>query len=69
MSAKTRMKDRRDIGQVMSPIEKMLAARQMSSCCVGVEALIEQDSSEIRIERSDNHRLKSFKQRIFCGTG
>lgn len=37
-------KDRRDIGQVVSPIEKMAAAREVSSCCVGVEAALETDS-------------------------
>ena len=68
MRAKPPMQDRRDIGEVVFPIEKMLAARQMSSCCVGDEALIEQDSSAIRMESSDNHRLKSFKLRIFRGT-
>ena len=37
----TPMKDRRDIGQVVFPIEKMIAARELSSCCVGVEAALE----------------------------
>lgn len=37
-------KDRRDIGQVVFPIEKMAAARELSSCCVGVEAALETDS-------------------------
>ena len=37
-------RDRRDIGEVVSPIEKMMAARDSSSCCVGVEALLEIDS-------------------------
>ena len=37
-------KDRRDIGQVVFPIEKMLAARELSSCCVGAEAALETDS-------------------------
>lgn len=34
-------KDRRDIGQVVFPIEKMMAARDFSSCCVGIEAALE----------------------------
>lgn len=34
-------KDRRDIGQVVFPIEKMNAARDFSSCCVGIEAALE----------------------------
>ena len=37
-------KDRRDIGQVVFPIETMLAARGLSSCCVGVEAALERRS-------------------------
>ncbi len=37
-------KDRRDIGQVVFPIEKMAAARELSSCCVGVEAALETNS-------------------------
>ncbi len=41
-------RDRRDIGQVISPIEKMMAAREASSCCVGVEALLEIDARQIR---------------------
>ena len=41
-------KDRRDIGEVVSPIEQMLAAREMSSCCVGTEALLESDAEAIR---------------------
>ena len=41
-------KDRRDIGRVDFVIEKMMAAREMSSCCVGVEALLEIDSKSIR---------------------
>lgn len=40
-------KDRRDIGKVISPIEKMMAAREVSSCCVGVEALLEENSKSI----------------------
>lgn len=32
------MKDRRDIGNVETPIERLQAARELSSCCVGVEA-------------------------------
>ncbi|HUS97808.1 MAG TPA: hypothetical protein VMX97_13830 [Hyphomicrobiaceae bacterium] len=37
-------RDRRDIGQVVFPIEKMAAARELSSCCVGVEAALETDT-------------------------
>ncbi|MDH3635405.1 MAG: hypothetical protein OES20_11945 [Gammaproteobacteria bacterium] len=41
------MKDRRDIGRVDIAIEKLMAAREVSSCCVGVEALLEIDSKLI----------------------
>ena len=41
-------RNRRDIGQVISPIEKMMAAREASSSCVGVEALLEIDAEQIR---------------------
>ena len=37
-------KDRRDIGEVVFPIEKMNAMRELHSCCVGVEAGLETDS-------------------------
>jgi hypothetical protein len=48
------MKDRRDIGGVVFPIEKMLAARQISPSCVGVEALLEIDAKSIaRTARRD----------------
>jgi len=40
-------KDYRDIGSVDFAIEKMMAAREVSSCCVGVEALLEIDSKLI----------------------
>lgn len=45
-------KDRRDIGRVVPLIEKMEAAREISSCCVGTEALLEtRDQLEIHIEK------------------
>ena len=37
----TPTKDRRDVGQVVFPIEKMLAARELSTCCLGTEAALE----------------------------
>ena len=40
-------KDRRDIGRVDFAIEKMMAAREISSSCVGVEALLEIDAESI----------------------
>ncbi len=41
-------KDRRDIGSVEIAIEKMMAARELSSSCVGTEALLEIDSKSIK---------------------
>jgi hypothetical protein len=41
-------KDRRDIGSVDFAIEKMMAAREASSSCIGVEALLEIDSKSIK---------------------
>lgn len=37
-------RDRRDVGQVTFLAEKMAAAREFSSCCVGVEAALETNS-------------------------
>lgn len=34
-------KDRRDVGQVVFLNEKMNAARELSSCCIGTEAALE----------------------------
>lgn len=36
-------KNRRDIGEVVLPIEKMSRARELSSSCIGVEAMLERD--------------------------
>ncbi|MDH3629717.1 MAG: hypothetical protein OER98_01245 [Gammaproteobacteria bacterium] len=48
-------KDRRDIGSVDIAIEKMMAARELSSSCVGTEALLETDSKSIKkpVKRRD----------------
>ena len=35
------MRDRRDVGQVVFLSEKMAAARELNTCCVGVEAALE----------------------------
>lgn len=40
-------RDRRDIGGVVLPIEKLLRARELSSSCVGVEAMLEQDANAV----------------------
>ena len=37
-------KSRRDIGRVTSLIETMNNARELSSCCVGVEAMLEREA-------------------------
>ncbi len=36
-----KLKDYRDVGKVVFPIEQLMAARENSSCCAGQEALIE----------------------------
>jgi hypothetical protein len=44
MAEKSReLKDYRDIGEVVSPIEQLMAARTSSSCCMGQEAMLECD--------------------------
>jgi hypothetical protein len=53
-------RDRRDIGQVVFPIEKMAAARELSSCCVGVEAALETDTGlSSLIKQLLDHREKN----------
>jgi quercetin dioxygenase-like cupin family protein len=63
-------KNRRDIGKVVPLIEKMNAAREISSCCVGVEALLE-TNNEIdgyvkRVKNRNGTRIKSTGL-IFAG--
>jgi hypothetical protein len=38
------MREDDDDGHVVFPIEKMVAARELSSCCLGAEAALEKDS-------------------------
>ena len=63
MPTDTRPRRRQDIGEVVFPIERMLAAREISSCCVGVEALLETDARaiedrlRIRLARDDGTEL------------
>ncbi len=38
-----KLKDRRDVGQVVFLIEQFMAAREHSSCCAGQEAMLEAD--------------------------
>ena len=51
------LKDRRDIGEVVFPIEKMIAAREISSCCVGIEPALENNSKLITVRSS---RVRDF---------
>lgn len=51
------LKDRRDIGEVVFPIEKMIAAREISSCCVGIESALENNSKLITVRTS---RVRDF---------
>ena len=53
------VKDRRNIGQVISPIEKLNAARELSSCCVGVEAALEADLKELTQPEDQRAATKS----------
>jgi hypothetical protein len=49
-----RTKDRRDIGQVIFPIEQLMAARELLSCCAGQEAILESGQGlETRRDKSD----------------
>ena len=50
-------KNRRDIGEVVFLIEKMIAAREISSCCVGIEAALENNSKLITVRTS---RVRDF---------
>jgi hypothetical protein len=54
------VRDRRNVGKVVLPIEKLTAARELSSCCVGVEAALEVDGPDLtRNERSTSSRMGS----------
>ena len=57
------IKNRRDVGKAIPLIDKMSAAREISSCCVGVEALLE-TNREIegytkRVKNRDGTGVKS----------
>ena len=59
-------RDRRDIGEVVFPIEKLIAAREISSCCVGVEAALETNSESITTRTSRvRDWLKGLCFRVF----
>ena len=41
MNTSDRRKDRRNVGQVVFPIEQLMTARALSSCCAGQETMLE----------------------------
>ncbi len=49
------MKDRKDIGKVVFPIEKLKAARAASSSCVHIEADLESDSGLTNLIKEPSH--------------
>ena len=51
-----RPKDRRDVGQVIFPIEQLMAARELSSCCAGQEAMLE--AGQVLERQGDENDLK-----------
>ncbi len=55
-------RDRRDIGEVVFPMEKMSAAREFSSCCVGVEAALETNSGFAGLMRRLSDRAAAGKK-------
>jgi len=50
---------------VVFPIEKMMAARENSSCCVGVEAALETNSGLNKIRTDLLNRLSAICSRAF----
>ena len=51
----------RDIGQVVPFIEKMDAAREASSCCIGVEAALESNKNIDSLMKRLSSRISSEK--------
>jgi hypothetical protein len=49
------MKDRKDIGEVVFPIEKLTTARAASSSCVHIEADLESDSGLTNLIKNRPH--------------
>jgi len=58
------MKTRKDIGEVVFPIEKLMAARTASSSCVHIEADLESDSG---LTKRINDRNRSGVRRFIAG--
>ena len=59
MSHSDRVKNRKDIGRVEFLIDKFMAARSLSSCCAGQEAMLEtnqglEEQDQVR-ESDPNH--------------
>jgi len=50
-----RLRRRKDIGKVVFPIEKLLAARSASSSCVHIEADLESDSGLTNLIQEPSH--------------
>ena len=46
-NARDRARDRRDIGRVEFLSDKIAKAREVSSCCLGTERLLEDDAKSI----------------------
>lgn len=57
-----RLKNRRDIGRVVFLAEQMAAARELSSCCVGTEALLESRTGAQAIRRWLGLREKQARE-------
>ncbi len=53
-------KDRRDIGEVIFLSEKILTARDYSSCCIGTEAFLENHS---KLEFLATRRIRNRRSR------
>ena len=52
-------KNRRDIGAVVTLMEKMNAARELSSCCVGTEALLDSNRGLDGFIQRNRARIKT----------
>ena len=55
-----KIKNRRDIGEVVFPIEKLNAAREISSCCVGTEVYLETDTGLSETAAKSRNSLKNI---------
>lgn len=52
---KDTVKDRKNIGQVVSPIEKLMKFRDASASCVHIEAAMEADRGFINLIKEPSH--------------